>query len=56
MILVNGSEYRTLQQKLYANGKQVLQAYCNGDLVYPEREDTEPWQEKPGYRMMWMED
>ncbi len=41
MILVNGSEYRTLQQKLYANGKQVLQAYCNGDLVYPEREDTE---------------
>ncbi len=40
MIVVNGMEYRTLQQPLYANGNQVLQAYCNGRLVYPERENT----------------
>lgn len=40
MIVVNGMEYKTLQQNLYANGKKVLQAYCNGNLVYPEREDT----------------
>ena len=40
MIVVNGMEYRTHQQNLYANGKKVLAAYCNGNLVYPEREDT----------------
>ena len=40
MIVVNGMEYRTLEQDLYANGKKVVEARCNGNLVYPEREDT----------------
>ena len=41
MIVVNGMEYKTLQQNLYANGKKVLEAYCNGNLVYPERENAQ---------------
>ena len=40
MIVANGMEYKTLKQNLYANGKKVVEAYCNGKLVYPEREDT----------------
>ena len=40
MIIVNGMEYKTLAQNLYADGKKVLAAYCNGNLVYPEREDA----------------
>ncbi len=40
MIVVNGMEYKTLQQNIYANGKKVLEAYCDGKLVYPERENT----------------
>ena len=40
MIVVNGMEYRTLDQDLYANGKKVIAAYCNKKLVYPERENT----------------
>lgn len=41
MIVANGMEYKTLKQNLYANGKKVVEAYCNGNLVYPEREDTQ---------------
>ena len=40
MIEVNGMQYKTLAQNLYADGKKVLQAYCNGNLVYPERQNT----------------
>lgn len=41
MIIANGMEYKTLKQSLYANGKKVVEAYCNGNLVYPDREDTQ---------------
>lgn len=40
MIVVNGMEYRTLDQDLYADGEKVVEAYCNNKLVYPERENT----------------
>lgn len=36
MIVVNGREYRTLQDVIYANGRQVLEAYVNGQKVYPD--------------------
>lgn len=40
MIEVNGRQYKTLKENLYANGKKVLAAYCNDKLVYPDRENA----------------
>ena len=41
MIVADGNSYRTLEQDLFAGGKKVLEAYCNGNLVYPERENSQ---------------
>lgn len=35
-ITVGGQTYRTLDDRLYVNGKRVLEATCNGAKVYPE--------------------
>ncbi len=40
MIIVDGCEYRTLDQEIFVDGRRVVSAYTNGKLVYPEREDT----------------
>lgn len=39
MIVVNGMEYRTLDDELTVNGKKVREAYANGAQVYPDNRD-----------------
>lgn len=34
-IIVNGNVFRTLAEPLYVNGKHVIEAYANGEKVYP---------------------
>ena len=36
-IIVNGHEFRTLAQPIYLGATQVLEAYCNGVKVYPDK-------------------
>lgn len=40
MIIVNGNQFRTLQEPLYVNGTQVLKVLVNNKKVYPEGSDT----------------
>ena len=35
-IIVNGSEFRTLEQPIYVNGERVTEGYFDGILCYPE--------------------
>jgi hypothetical protein len=43
MIVVNGREYKTLSDEFFVNGKKVYEAYVNGELVYPEASDIDPY-------------
>ena len=40
MIIVNGVKYITLDDELFVNGKKVLEAYANGEKVYPDDRST----------------
>ena len=36
MIIVNGNEFRTLEDKIYVNNQQVREVWSNGTKVYPD--------------------